>query len=523
MEPESLERGDAPLPASGFHQAIACSRLDAAQAARDMLLAGGNAVDAAAAALLVLCVTQPWNVGLGGYGSSFVLYRAKTRRVYAIDATSRAPRNFDPATFNDKSSKLGYLAVGVPGVVAGLEAALRQYGTMPFKTVSQPALALAEDGFIVYPRLAQTFDALVKNIDPVSLRAYFPDGPPQQGTTWKQTDLARLIRQLGDEGLASFYIGEIARMIARQVQAGGGVLSEADFHDFRASLLEPLHINYRGYDLYTPPPPSAGLTAFSILKTLEQFDLSQHTPWAAPYYDVFARVSQLAWQERRQFIGDPDFVNVPVKDLLSAERAIDRADAIRQKQTAAPPKPDDPSHTVNVVVVDKDQNVVSWTATHGEEHGAHVAIEGLGLMLGHGMSRFDLDPASPNAPADGKRPQHNMMPVVILKGGQPYAGVGMPGGPRIVSVTTQTIVSLLDFNATPQQAIAAPRLHRDETDLVQVNFDMPKPIIDELRRLGHNVEYLNPLGGETNAIVIEPKSGNVHAAASRESSGVLVF
>jgi gamma-glutamyltranspeptidase/glutathione hydrolase len=178
---------------------------------------------------------------------------------------------------------------------------------------------------------------------------------------------------------------------------------------------------------------------------------------------------------------------------------------------------------VNVVVVDKEQNVVSWTATHGEEHGAHVVIDGFGLMLGHGMSRFDLDPASPNAPAAGKRPQHNMTPVVILKDDHPYSGVGMPGGTRIVSVTTQTIVGLIDFNATPQQAINAPRLHREETDLVQVNFDMPKPIIEELRQLGHKVEYLNPLGGETNAIVIDPKTRYVQAAASRESSGVLVF
>jgi gamma-glutamyltranspeptidase/glutathione hydrolase len=214
---------------------------------------------------------------------------------------------------------------------------------------------------------------------------------------------------------------------------------------------------------------------------------------------------------------------VPVEKLLSQEQATSRAQELRQHRAGAKSKPSEPSHTVNVVVVDKDQNIVSWTATHGDEYGAHVAIDGLGLMLGHGMSRFDLDPASPNYPAGGKRPQHNMMPVVILKGGKPYAGIGMPGGPRIVSVTTQTVVSLIDFKATPQQAVAAPRLHREDTELIQVSFDMPPEIIAELRRLGHTVEHLHPLGGDTNAIVIEPKTGYVQAAASRDSSGVLMF
>jgi gamma-glutamyltranspeptidase / glutathione hydrolase len=173
--------------------------------------------------------------------------------------------------------------------------------------------------------------------------------------------------------------------------------------------------------------------------------------------------------------------------------------------------------------VDKDQNVVSWTATHGDDFGAHVAIDGLGLMLGHGMSRFDVYKSSPNYPAPRKRPQHNMAPVVVLRDGKPWAGLGMPGGSRIVSVTTQVAVSLIDFKAGPQQAVSAPRVHAEGREPVRVNFDVPAAVIEELKSRGHQVEYMEPLGGDANAIIIDAKTGQLQAAASKSSDGVLVF
>jgi len=507
----------------GRRQAVACSRREAAEAARDVLQQGGNAVDAAAAALLVQCVIEPGNVGLGGYGGSLVVYLAKTGRVHAIDFDSRAPLKFDPATFNEQSALHGYLAVGVPGNVAGIDLALREYGTLSFKTLSKHALHLAENGVTVTPKLARSFEELAKTIDPVSRRAYFPGGVPAEGATWVQADLARLIRRLGDEGPASFYTGGIAATIARQVQAGGGALGEEDFREFRASVVEPLHINYRGYDLYTPPLPSGGLTSLSILKTLEQFDLAELTPWGARYIELFAAASNLAWAERFQYFGDPDFVETPVEELLSEKRAIARAEQIRRGAAAAPAPPAEPSHTVNLVVVDKDQNLVSWTATHGAEFGSRVAIEGLGLMLGHGMSRFDHQITSPNFPAPGKRPQHNMSPLVVLREGKPYAGLGLPGARMIVTVTAQLAVSLIDFKAAPEEVVSAPRIHAEGEEPIQVTPDLPAAVVDELRQRGHGVELKERLGASANAVVLDAKSGDVQAAASGESSGVLVF
>jgi gamma-glutamyltranspeptidase / glutathione hydrolase len=503
-------------------QAVACSRREAGEAARAILLQGGNAVDAAVAALAVLCVIDPGKVSFGGYGGSMVLYHAKSRGMRAIDFTTRAPRKFDAASFNVKSATHGYLAVGVPAIFAGIDLALREFGTLPFKTLAAPAIALAENGITVTPYLGLSFDR-IKNVDPTTRRALFPNGMPAQGSSWKQPDLANLLRRLAENGLESFYQGDIPAVIAKQVQQGGGVLSVDDFRDFRGTTVEPLHINYRGHDLYTPPLPSGGLTTLCILKTLEQFDLAKLTATDPDYIEKFVGSANLCWKEREKYFGDPAVVGVPSAELLSEDKANERAEIVRRSNPSAPLQDNGAAHTVNVVVVDKDQNVVSLTATNGDEFGAQVAIEGLGLVLGHGMSRFALKPPHPNSPAPGKRPQHNMSPMVILKDGQPYAAIGMPGGLRIVTVTGQVAVNLIDFGLPPQQAVTAPRFHTDSQNKIQVTADMPPSLMDGLRKRGHTVEILEPLGGDANAAVINPKTSAVTAAASKSSTGVYVF
>jgi len=300
------------------------------------------------------------------------------------------------------------------------------------------------------------------------------------------------------------------------------VLSEDDFRDFHARNVDPLQINYRGFDLFTPPLPSGGLTSLSILKTLEQFELSQLEPWGARYVELFAGASTLAWKERFKYFGDPDFVKVPVEELLSEKLAIARADILRKGIPTMPRQPSEPSHTVNLVVIDKNQNVVSWTATHGGGFGSHVAIEGLGLMLGHGMSRFAFNRPDPNYPVGGKRPQHNMSPLIVLHNGKPYAGLGMPGGRAIVNFTAQMVVSLIDFKAAPQAIVSAPRVHTEGDEPIEVS-ELPLSVVEQLRKRGHKVEVLRYIGGEANAIVIDSTTGRVEAAASGKPPGVLVF
>ena len=506
----------------GYRQGIASWRREAADAARDALLNGGNAVDAGVAALLALCVIDPTNVGLGGYGGDLVLYHSRTGTVRAIDSDSRAPRKFSQTTFKEYSANYGYLAVGVPAVLAGIDLALREYGNLQFKTVAQHAVKLAENGIPVTSSLAEAFEELQKVMDPVSRRAYFPNGVPETGHVWGQRDLAKLIRRLGEEGPGSFYTGDIAKRIARQVQANGGVLSDEDFRDFRAHNVRPLHIDYRGYDLYTPTLPAGGLTTLSILKTLEQFDLQKFEPWGARYIELFAGASNLCWKERFEYFGDPDFLNVPIADLLSEKRAIARAEMLRKGIATPVSRPSEPPGTVNFVIIDKDRNMISWTATHGGGFGSHVAIEGLGLMLGHGMSRFAFTAPDPNYPAPGKRPQHNMSPLLVLRGGKPYAALGMPGGRAIVTFTAQMLVNLIDFKAAPERIVSSPRIHTEGQDPIELS-QVPKPVVEELRRMGHKVEQVRYLGGEANAAIIDPKTGDVEAIASGEPPGVLAF
>ncbi|HEX6961602.1 MAG TPA: gamma-glutamyltransferase [Lacipirellula sp.] len=503
-------------------QAVACSRPEAAEAAREILEQGGNAMDAAVAALAVLCVIEPGMVSLGGYGGSLVYYQAKTGAVHAIDFDGRAPRRFNPATFSAAVSYHGYLALTTPGIVAGIELALQQFGSRPFKTLANRARQLAQDGFEVTPRIAASFRRLLKSIDPASRRAFFPNGVPGEGESWSSADLARLIEQLSDERPQSFYHGTIPSTIVRQVQASGGILAEDDFESFEALAVEPLHIKYREYDLYTPPLPSGGLTSLSILKTLEQFDLPGLEPWGADYVELFAGASNLAWQERFKYFGDPEFVSTPVEKLLSEERAVERAERIRTGIIAGSTQPDGTSHTVNIVVVDREQNTVSLTATHGADYGSHVAIGGLGLMLGHGMSRFSTTAGDPNYPAPRKRPQHNMSPLVVLKDGKPFAALGLPGGRFIVTVTAQMAVSLLDFQATAKQIVTAPRLHTEGAEPILVTQSMDQEVVADLRQRGRKVDVKPSLGSAANAIVIDPQTG-VDAAASQGPAGVLVF
>ena len=322
-------------PTSGAG-AIACFRREAALAAREILQQGGNALDAAVAALLVEFVIAPSYAGLGGYGGSFVYLPGQNEKSPRGRFDRAGAAKLDLAALNKSSANHGPLAVGVPGNVAGIDLALREFGTMPFGTVAKRAIEIAEQGTPVTPGLSAKFAAL-KNIDPVSRRAYFPDGVPAVGGTWKQPDLARLMRRLCEDGPSSFYTSDVAATICKQLQAGGGTLTAEDFHDFRVKLEEPLHVRYRGYDLYTPPLPSGGLTCLSTLKTLEQFDLAEYKPVSAGYYNLFFDAANLAWAERDRYFGDPEFVKVPIEDLLSEKRAMENASTIRKGDVKTKP------------------------------------------------------------------------------------------------------------------------------------------------------------------------------------------
>ncbi|MDB5321241.1 MAG: gamma-glutamyltranspeptidase [Phycisphaerales bacterium] len=512
------------LPLASYRSVIVTAHRDAGAAGVASYKQGGNAIDAAVAAAMVLCVVSPINVGLGGYGGTMVVYSGKTGRVRALDFDSRAPRAFRPELYADpKVAQHGYLAVGVPAVVAGLDAALKRFGTLDWGGVSTHAADLAENGFAIPAALASAFKSWAATGDKTSLEAIFPDRKiPTTGQIWRQPDLAKLIRALAADPRA-FYTGKIAKQIVRQVQANGGLLAEEDFARYEVQETDPLKISYRGHDLFTPPPPSGGVTTLSILKTLENFDLPRYERWDGPYFDLFVEAAKLCWQDRVRWLGDPDFVKVPADDLLSAKAAAERAGRIRSGDTTPPlnlPAPPAGEHTVNVVAADAAGNCCSITLTHGETFGSHVAIAGTGLFLGHGMSRFDYAPRHPNAPQPGKRMHHNMSPLLIFKNDKPLFALGMPGGTKIVTVTAQLAISLLDFGATPLEAARAPRVHVEAAEPIQTAASVGEPIAGELELMNHRVKRVPALGGPANIARIDPANHTITGACSAGSDGV---
>ena len=494
------------VPGNAPYAAIATPHPEAARAGADILRSGGNAVDAAVAAILALCVVQPSQVGLGGYGGSLVARMANDRQLDAIDFDSRCPLAFrdemlsvDPRVWTD-----GYLAVTVPGVVAGLDEALRTLGTRSWADVSAHAIHLAEAGVVVdEPMRRHIADKLLARIDDVSRRAAFPSGDaPPVGERWVQRDLARTLRAITRDGAASFYRGEVADRIVRQVRAHGGILSTDDFANFAATRVDPIQIDYRGRRIATPPPPSGGITTLQILKTLEQFDVPRLPRWGDGYLHLMAEAAKLCWQDRARALGDPDFIKIPIAELLSADTARRNAARIDDGLAdAAPSVSDGGPHTVNVSAVDRAGNVVSITATQGWLFGAGVCIEGTGLFMGHGMSRFDPVPGAPNAPAPGKRMHHNMSPVIVLDAdGTPTAAAGMAGGPKIVTVTAQLLSSLIDFGASAAEAIAAPRVHTEGGEPIAVSRTTPPDVVAALERRGHTVRLGQDIGGPPDQI-----------------------
>jgi gamma-glutamyltranspeptidase / glutathione hydrolase len=426
------------------------------------------------------------------------------------------------------------MSITVPAVVAGLELALNRFGTQSWAVVSGPAILLAEGGVPMTAHLKGQLDEWFRKTDSRSQRALFPGGAaPEVGTVWRQPDMARLLRRLAEQGPREFYRGDIPQMIVGQVRDGGGILSVEDFERYEPLVVEPLATDYRGIRVVTPPPPSGGLTSLQILKVLEQFELANLDPWGAEYFHLFAEAAKQCWQDRVGYFGDPDVNPIPIDRLLSDEAARDKAARIKMGGVARFPGSVTPSppHTANVVVADSQGNVVSVTATQGYLYGSTVAIEGLGLVMGHGMSRFDLSEGSPNRPAAGKRMFHNMAPMVLLtETGRPWAAVGLPGGPKIVTVTAQLVVSLVDFHASPSIAVSAPRMHVEADEPIAVSATVPEQVIDELRAIGHTVScgqtvggQPDEIGGKANAIVIDPATQDVLAASQAGDAAAITI
>ena len=506
---------------------VATEQALASQVGLDILRAGGNAVDAAVGIGFALAVALP-NAGNLGGGGFMVVHEARTGKSVALDfrevAPLKATRNmYLDASGNVIDGKSLYTpyAVGVPGTVAGLEHALKTWGRMPLNTVIAPAIALADRGFPVSETLAKILQQEKKTMGQwPATRAIFWKGsePLQVGDPLVQKDLAQSLRLIGQQGARVFYEGAIAQKIAAEMAPHAGALTLQDLREYRVAERAPTRGTYRGYEIVTMPPPSSGGPHLvQILNMLEPLPLAQWGPNSAQTIHYLAESMKLAYADRAEYLGDPDFVKIPLQGLTSKRYAAALAKGIdanvaRSGKSIKPGQPQtyESDQTTHYSVVDKAGNAVAVTYTLNTNFGSGIVATGTGILLNNEMDDFSAKPGvanayglvggDANAVAPKKRPLSSMTPTLVLKDGKPVLVTGSPGGARIITTVLQTVVNTIDFGMNPFEAAAAPRVHHQWTpDELRIEKGLSPDTIALLRQRGHNVA-LKPSMGRTQTI-----------------------
>ena len=495
----------------------------------DILKAGGNAVDAAVGIGFALAVALP-NAGNLGGGGFMMVHDAKTGKSVALDfrevAPLKATRNMyldDKGNVINGKSLYTHYAVGVPGTVAGMEHALKKWGTMPLDKVIAPSIALAEKGFPVSETLAKILRQEQKNMGkwPATTEIFWKDGAPlKRGDLLVQKDLAQSMRLIAQQGAKAFYEGAIAQKIAAEMAPHAGAVTLQDLREYKVAEREPVRGTYRGYEVVTMPPPSSGGTHLvQILNMLEQWPLAQWGQNSAQTLHHMAESSKLAYADRSEYLGDPDFVKIPLKGLTSKRYAESLAKTIdpnraRPAKEIKPgqPQPYESDQTTHYSVVDKAGNAVAVTYTLNTNFGSGIVAKGTGILLNNEMDDFAAKPGvanayglvggDANAVAAKKRPLSSMTPTLVLKDGKPTLVTGSPGGARIITTVLQTVVNTVDFGNNPAEAAAAPRVHHQWTpDELRVEKGLSPDTLALLKQRGHNIA-VKPSMGRTQTIQI---------------------
>jgi gamma-glutamyltranspeptidase/glutathione hydrolase len=538
------------------------------RAGAEIMRAGGNAVDAAVATGFALAVVHPQAGNLGGGG--FMLIRMADGRAHFIDYREKAPAT---ATANmyldaqgnviDNASVVGYKAIGVPGSVAGLVYAEKQYGKLTLGQVMAPAIKLARDGFPLAWQDARDLQDQDLAKFSESRRIFQRDGHYYaQGEIFRQPDLARTLERIAGNP-DDFYRGAMAHELAASIQKGGGLITVEDLARYEVKEREPIRGTYRGYDIISAPPPSSGGTALlEILNILEGYDLAKLGNRSAASVHLTVEAFRRAFYDRAEFLGDPDFSKIPVAQLIDKKYAaawresIDPARASVSKDLKRPaifseleqyasqhPQPlvvREPEHTTHYSVVDSGGDAVAVTTTLNDNFGSRVTAEGLGFLLNDEMDDFAAKQGVPNlygliqGPANaigpGKRPLSAMTPTIVLKDGKLFLVLGSPGGARIITTVANILMGVVDYGMNIQEAVNAPRFHNQWLpDKVNVEQWFSPDAMRLLEQIGHKVEIGETLAGEWTpywsdgeCIAIDPKTGERLGASDVRNNGKAV-
>lgn len=511
-----------------FHPVIAKNGMVASeqelatQIGVDILKAGGNAVDAAVAVGFALAVALP-NAGNIGGGGFMMVHDASSGKDIALDFREVAPRGASRNMYLDASGKVidgkslyTHYAVGVPGTVAGMTHALSRWGSMPLARVMAPAIALADKGYPVSVTLAKTLDQEKKNMGrwPATQAVFWRNGAPlQSGQRLVQKDLAQSLRLISQQGAKAFYEGAIAQKIVAEMAPHANALSLQDLRDYKVAEREPVRGSYRGYQIVTMPPPSSGgAHLIQILNMMERWPMNQWGADSAQSVHYMTEAMKLAYADRSEYLGDPDFVKIPLKGLISKGYASELAASIKPQQ-ARPgkdirpgrPQPYESDQTTHYSVVDKAGNAVAVTYTLNTNFGSGIVAKGTGILLNNEMDDFSAKPGvanayglvggDANAVQAGKRPLSSMTPTLVLKDGKPVLVTGSPGGARIITTVLQQVVNHIDFGMNPAEAAATPRFHHQWTpDELRVEKGFSPDTLALLRQWGHKVALKASMG-----------------------------
>lgn len=508
---------------------VATEQALATQIGVDILKRGGNAIDAGVAVGFALAVVLP-NAGNIGGGGFMMIHDAKTGKDIALDFRETAPAGASRDMYLDSQGNVvagrslyTHLASGVPGSVAGFAHALKKHGTMSLAEVISPAIKLAENGFTVSANLALMLNAEQKNMDKWdSTKAiFFKDGRPlKAGEKLVQKDLAKSLKLIARQGPSAFYEGDIAKKIVAEMKANNGLITMDDLKKYTIVEREPVKGTYRGYEVLSMPPPSSGgIHIIQIMNMLERYPLKAYGANSAQTIHLMAETMKLAYADRAEHLGDPDFVKVPVKGLIS--RAY--ADALAQKinpDRATPsseikpgmPQSYESDQTTHYSIVDKNGNMVATTYTLNTNFGNTIVAAGTGILLNNQMDDFSAKPGVPNAYGlvggeanaikAAKRPLSSMSPTFVLKDGKPFFITGTPGGARIITTTLQTILNVIDHDMNVAEALTAPRIHHQwAPDELRIEKGISVDTLNILKTKGQNIS-LQPAMGRAQSIQI---------------------
>ncbi len=507
----------------------------------EMLAMGGNAMDAAVAAVFALSVVEPMMVGI--FGAGFInYYDAASGEFVNIDNYSVAPKAAAPDMYETVSDTwpdymetagrenlVGYRSVGVPGALMGWSYAAEKYGRLGLDTVVQPAIRYAERGFATSRYLA---DIIQMNQDdlamfPASAEVFLPGGrPPSVGQTIVRPDYARTLEAVAADGPDVLYKGRVGEMVAADMAANGGVITTEDFENYRIHLREPVRGTYRGYEVVSVAPTSSGGTAIiEILNILEGFDVASLGFGTAEGAHLLAEAMKIAFADRFEYLGDPAFVEVPVGALTDKgyaaqrRREIDTARAREYSYGNPSLYVGEGADTTHLTTADSEGNVVSTTQTIHAVFGSKVTTPGTGMLLNNTMNIFDPHPGNANSIAPGKRMVSSMSPTIVMKDGKPFMALGTPGATRIFPSVLQAIVNVIDHGMTLQEAVEAPRIWT-QGQALEVEPGIADGVREGLRAMGHAVEITPRVAGGMNGVMFDHAEGVIRGAACYRADGV---